>query len=246
MDPEKIGFPPGPPGHKLRYRNADYGDYHSFECECGHVIPTTRIKADGKIGAHGLRQWRWHMDQVDTPHPDEYIPMGVIEQARTLIEVFVIGREHPDLWSWQDNPAYNGFVHRTVQWHDQYGYAIAIKKAPTSKRSRRPERKEIVGIARTKVDAVAQADNYLTRHQDRGYLVKRGDDVDLTPPPMHPESSFVDLLNRVDKIIAEGNLLEIQQITEEVNQVLGMVPVLRDKKQKLEEARSAEVQRMLR
>lgn len=248
LDPIKIGFDPGPAGHVLKDTGSSshWANYHSFECSCGYQIGQTLIKADGKISAAGRRQWRWHIDQVMSPPADEYIPIGVIEQARTRIEVYVVGREHPDAQSWDGNRQYVQYLRTPTGWQLQFPWMVCAKRTPTAKKSKRKPTLRIEGVARTKMDAAAQADTFLQRHNDRGYSIQRHDGADFTPPPMHPESSFVDMLNRVDKTIADGNLLEIQEILKEVNLVLGMVPVLNAKRDELQAAQAAEVERMLK
>jgi hypothetical protein len=248
MTPEQAGFKESLPGHTISQGGPISGwrNGHYWNCSCGELFHVYH-NADGKASAGSLRAWRWHLSANTNTTHDEYIPMGAVDMTRTRYEYYIVGRDHVDIDSWVNNDPRHQWKAWATRGHTYYGpyhYAITTLRRPTNAKSTREPVRRIESVARSINEALAHVEKLLSRQEDKGYLVKR-EDHDMTPPPMHPESSFVDMLDRADKVIKEGNVLEIKTMLEEVGLVLGMVPVLEQKKAELVAAQAAQVQRML-
>jgi hypothetical protein len=99
-------------------------------------------------------------------------------------------------------------------------------------------------MARTKEDAVTKARILLSREGSDGHQVIEGID-DALPVALNPESSFATLLSRVDTVCEEGNLPEVEAVMAEVNMVLGLSAVLKQRVFDLEARKAEVVNRML-
>lgn len=223
-----VGMPPGVTGHEPQVSQRT-GWYQArcvdLSCTCGGFRYTARLKKDDHVDGYGMRAWRQHVENAQAP--DEIIPIGKVTKTRTEWDVFVFPRTYAGAADWNAGQ-YRG-------WHASEGYgsagwAVGVKK---------PSGQRLAAITNTKVDAIKKAHDLLETEENRGFRVDRAVDDPrvMSAAPLSPQSSIVHILTKVDDVLDTGKLAAVEAVLGEVNELLSVTDILRDRQKVLTEKR---------
>lgn len=239
MDPEQVGFMPGIPGHRLStadplYTNpAPYqmGDY-KFTCSCGLEIHCRATKA-GRASGHSTRRWRNHIES-HSADPDEVTCVGVVSKQRVSWDVKVINRWHQYADEYARTTRYykDWTNSHSPGWWGDYSWAVVIDR--TSKHGKKS--KAMHTIATSRSDAVSKAIKLMERQEAQGFSATYTDSPtsgagQVVVPTFR--NTFGELLTRTDVALA-GDLTDIRTTMEEIDEVLGLIPVLQARRTELQ------------
>ena len=238
-NPEELGFDPGVPGHRLMtpepwHSNPAYGiDDYKFRCSCGELDIFARRTANGGVGRAPLRTFKEHIEAVSAD-PDEVVVVGRVKKPRVTWEVKIISRNYQYAQQYVDaSPRWSGWT-SGVGWTGRYPWAIVIDK--TSKRGKTS--KAFHTVAQSRGSAYRKATEMIAKHEHEFEIEYEGGG-DLPSPPVPVvvptfRNTFSDLLARTD-VSLTGDISEVQQTMQEIDEVLSLVPVLQARRDELAE-----------
>lgn len=233
--PEELGFAPGVPGHRISYVgpwNPQYASRdHKFACSCGMEIHA-RETVKG-VGLRSVRTWKDHIDAVSVD-PDMVFEVGTVVKPRVTWVVKVIHRENQYAQSYASGTYwYKNWADKNDPQYAVYAglpWAVVIDKS-----TKTTNNKVLATICASQRDAVKSAMNILVREEERDFAVTYA--AGPVAPPVATivptfRNTFSELLERTDAAVT-GDLNDVEETMKELDEVLGLIPVLQARREEL-------------
>jgi hypothetical protein len=184
-------------------------------CQCGFTVDYWETKA-GRCSGYGLSAWRNHV--ADATAPDEIYFVGTIQKKRVLWELYVMPRHYSGTGAFKD--IRYGWLSSGNSW------GLGVRKSNGTA--------NIVHVARTKAQALDQAERMLGTGERDGHVVTRGSACQVDAPAVPPQFTLTEFVGRVDAALASPKLAEVQEVSEALEAFMVSMPILESKRAQLQ------------
>lgn len=240
--PEELGFVPGVPGHRLAYVNlwnpnnqsAWSLKEHRFACSCGVEVYVKETQKG--VGTRALRTWRDHITAVSA-NPDEIFEVGTIEKMRVTWDVKVMHRDNQHAAAYGSNSRYyQGWTdvhHQHYPYYAKNPWGLVVDR--TSTKSNKVTR-VLERVYESQPLAVRYGLEMLRKAEESGHAITYSEGTPavtgtgIVVPTFR--NTFSELLERTDTALS-GDLQDVEETMQELDEVLGLIPVLQARREEL-------------
>lgn len=239
LDPDKVGFPEGIPGHKLGPSGVvkqQYGqDIHKFACACGWEV-SGYLTQSGKISQFCITSYRNHLEaSVADPTEEHYI--GKVTKQRIEWVVKVIHADHPVASEAADHSTSRNYYKSWVNppkgsWMAQYRWGLLVERF-SRKGTKLKVPMKLEGLYRTREQAILQARHFISKEEERGATVEYSNLVGAPQAMPTFGGTLSTMLEMAEEAAASRDLGEVTTALDELDRVMSLVHVIEARRDEL-------------
>jgi hypothetical protein len=217
-----LGYDSPIPGHHLVVYSQSLWST-TFRCECGKMQLYARQTDSGKVSRAYSKDYRTHLLNLSIPY-DSMTRVGSIVKTRITWDLNVFTVNHPEALMYASNQRWRNWIVEGPM--NIYIWILGVEKRNNNPKGKAPTN-SILGLYRSRDDAVVQALKQLDKSEQQGLKVERFIDLQagIEAKTISVTDMLTDLVVRADTASTSTQIGMLRQMDE----LLSLVPIIQTK-----------------